>query len=327
MEYRSFGRDDVEVSEIGLGCWQMGGDWRMVEGSTAREIIRTALSNGVNFFDTADVYGNGRSEITLGKYFRGRTDDLIIATKVGRGPDIYPNNYSMETIKPRIENSLRRLKVDALDLVQTHCVPKKAMEEGTTFDCLRELQKKGKIIRFGASVETIDEANWLIEHVPDLYSVQIIFNIFRQKAITELFANAKKHNTAIIARLPLASGLLSGKIKKERTFGESDHRNYNKDGEAFNVGETFAGLPFEKGVELADMLKALKEPTLPMVQWAIRWILDFDEISTTIPGSSTVPQVEENTEASYLEPISPETHENIAQFYKDKVKDHIRGAY
>ena len=327
MEYRSFGRDDVEISEVGLGCWQMGGNWGQVEESTARDILRTATSNGVNVFDTADVYGNGKSETILGKYFRGKTNDLIIATKVGRGEDIYPDNYSMETIEPRIENSIRRLRTEALDLVQTHCIPMEAMKEGTTFDCLRELQQEGKIIRFGASVETIEEANWVIENVPDIYSVQIIFNIFRQKAIAELFENAKKHQTALIARLPLASGLLSGNMTKDSTFEESDHRNFNKDGEAFNIGETFAGLPLEKGVELVELLNDIKEPSLVMAQWALRWILDFEEISTVIPGASTASQVEDNADATYLDPIPTETHEVLAKFYEDKIKEHIRGVY
>jgi aryl-alcohol dehydrogenase-like predicted oxidoreductase len=327
MEYRSFGRDDVEISEIGLGCWQIGGNWGLVEESTARDILRTSTTNGVNFFDTADVYGKGRSETILGKYFRGKTNDLIIATKIGRGEDIYPDNYSMESIEPRIENSLRRLKVDAIDLLQTHCIPMEVMKEGTTFDCLRELQNEGKIIHIGASVETIDEANWVIDNVPGLYSVQIIFNIFRQKAIAELFENAKKHETAIIGRLPLASGLLSGEMTEDRIFDESDHRNFNKDGEAFNVGETFAGLTYEKGLELAEMLKDIQDPTLSMAQWALRWILDHEEISTVIPGASTPSQIEDNTEASYLDPIPPEIHQQLASFYEEKVKDHIRGAY
>ncbi|MDA0345803.1 MAG: aldo/keto reductase [Verrucomicrobia bacterium] len=327
MEYRSFGRDDVEISEIGLGCWQMGGNWGLVEESTARDILRTATNNGVNFFDTADVYGKGKSETILGKYFRGKTNDLVIATKVGRGEDIYPKNYSIESIKPRIENSLRRLRIGELDLVQTHCIPMEAMKEGTTFDCLRELQQEGKIIHFGASVETIEEANWVIEHVPGLYSVQIIFNIFRQKAIAELFENAKKHQIALIARVPLASGLLSGKMTKDSIFKKSDHRNFNKDGKTFNVGETFAGLPFEKGVELAEMLKNIKEPGLSMAQWALRWILDFDAISTVIPGATKAFHVEDNTDATYLERIPSETHAELAQFYEDNVKEHIRGAY
>ena len=327
MHYRSFGKDQIEISEVGLGCWQIGGNWADVEEATARDILKASLDNGVNLLDTADVYGAGRSETIIGNYLGGKTEDLFIATKVGRGEGIYPDNYSPETIRPRIEDSLRRLRVEALDLVQTHCIPLAAMQDGAAYECLRDLQREGKILRFGASVETMEEANWAIDHLPDLYSLQIIFNVFRQKPIAELFANAKAHQTGILARLPLASGLLSGKFTKDSSFGEGDHRNFNKDGEAFNVGETFAGLPFETGVELADQLKTMKDPAIPMAQWALRWILDFDAISTVIPGASKVSQAESNVAASDLDPLGEEAHEQLNQFYEDSIKDHIRGAY
>lgn len=327
MKYRSFGKDGVQISEVGLGCWQIGGNWGDVEESTAREILKASLDNGVNFLDTADVYGNGRSETIIGEYLAGKTGDIFIATKVGRGEGIYPDQYSMETISLRVENSLRRLKVEALDLVQTHCIPLNEMQNGDTYDCLRELQNQGKIIRFGASVETIEEANWAIDHIPDLYSLQIIFNIFRQKPVTELFENAKSRHTGILARVPLASGLLSGKMTADTSFAESDHRNFNRDGQAFNVGETFAGLPYEKGIELVDQLKSYKEPKLAMAQWALRWILDFDAVSTVIPGASKVSQAEGNAAASKLDSLSPETHLALADFYESKIKEHIRGPY
>ena len=327
MNYRSFGKDGVQISEVGLGCWQIGGNWGEVEESTARGILKASLDNGVNFLDTADVYGDGRSETIIGEYFAGKTDDLFIATKAGRGEGIYPDQYSMETISLRIENSLRRLKTEALDLVQTHCIPMDEMQHGETYDCLRELQRQGKIIRFGASVETMEEANWAIDHIPDLYSLQVIFNIFRQKPVAELFENAKSHNTGILARVPLASGLLSGKMTTDSSFGESDHRNFNRDGQAFNVGETFAGLPYETGIELVQQLKGFKEPTLPMAQWALRWILDHDAISTVIPGASKVAQAEGNAKASTLDSLSPETHVALTDFYESKIKAHIRGPY
>ncbi len=327
MNYRSFGKDAVQISEVGLGCWQMGGNWGAVEESTSREILKASLDNGVNFLDTADVYGNGRSETIIGKFFGGKTDDLFIATKVGRGEGIYPDQYSIDTISSRIENSLRRLKVEALDLVQTHCIPYDEMKHGETYDCLRELQRQGKILRFGASVETIEEANWAVDNLSDLYSLQIIFNIFRQKPIQELFENAKTHGTGILARVPLASGLLTGKLTADSSFDETDHRNFNRDGQAFNVGETFAGLPYEKGLDLVNQLKSFKEPSLPMAQWALRWILDFDAISTVIPGASKVPQAQSNAMASKLDSISPGIHEKLAEFYESEIKDYIRGPY
>ncbi len=327
MHYRSFGRERIEISEVGLGCWQIGGNWAEVEESTARDILRTSLDRGINLLDTADVYGAGRSESIIGDYLGGKTDDLFIATKVGRGEGIYPDNYTADTIRPRIEDSLRRLKVEALDLVQTHCIPLEAMEEGSTYQVLRDLQREGKIIRFGASVETMEEANWAIDNIPDLYSLQIIFNVFRQKPISDLFDQAKAKQVGILARVPLASGLLTGKFTPESTFGEGDHRTFNKDGEAFNVGETFAGLPFLKGVEMANALKAMKEPSMPMAQWALRWILDFDAVSTVIPGASKVSQIESNAAASSLESLSEETHQELREFYENSIKDHIRGPY
>lgn len=327
MHYRSFGREAVEISEIGLGCWQIGGNWGEVDESTARDILRASLDRGVNLLDTADVYGAGRSESIIGNYLGGKTDDLFIATKVGRGEGIYPDNYSAETIRPRVEDSLRRLRVEALDLVQTHCIPLAAMEEGTIYECLRDLQREGKILRLGASVETMEEARWALENIPDLYSLQIIFNLFRQKPISELFDAAKSAVTGIIARVPLASGLLTGKMNKDSVFGENDHRHFNKDGAAFNVGETFAGLPFEKGVELADELKRMKDPSIPMAQWALRWILDFEAISTVIPGASKVSQAEGNAAASSLDSLGPDLHQQLQQFYEDSIKEHIRGPY
>jgi aryl-alcohol dehydrogenase-like predicted oxidoreductase len=327
MNYRSFGRDNIEISEVGLGCWQLGGSWGQVDETTARDILRSALDSGVNFLDTADVYGAGRSESIIGDFLAGKTEDIFIATKVGRGDGIYPDKYTPETIRPRIENSLRRLKVEAIDLVQTHCIPLDAMKEGSAYECLRDLQREGKIIRFGASVETMEEANWAIDNLEDLYSLQIIFNVFRQKPIADLFDNAKTHKTGLVARVPLASGLLTGKLSKDSKFSADDHRVFNRDGQMFNVGETFAGLAFEKGVELAEQLKGFKDSSLPMAHWALRWILDFDAISVVIPGASKLDQAKSNASASELDSIPPETHEKLSLFYEDHIKDHIRGPY
>lgn len=327
MHYRSFGKENIQISEVGLGCWQIGGNWGKVEDATAREILRASLDAGVNLLDTADVYGDGRSESLIGDYLGGKTEDLFIATKVGRGEGIYPDQYTEDTIRPRIEASLSRLKVEALDLVQTHCIPLEAMREGTAYDVLRDLRREGKILRFGASVETMEEADWAIDHLPDLYSLQIIFNIFRQKPIDALFEKAKRHNTGILARLPLASGLLSGKMSNDSQFKDDDHRNFNRDGQFFNVGETFAGLPFEKGVELADQLKAIQDGKLPMAQWALRWVLDFDAVSVVIPGASNAEQARSNAQASALDALDPQIHEKLRHFYEEAVKDHIRGPY
>ncbi len=327
MNYRKFGREEIEISEIGLGCWQIGGNWGEVDNSTARDIIKTTLDSGVNFLDTADVYGDGRSESIIGDYLNGKTEGLFIATKVGRTGNLYPDKYTPENITECIEASLKRLRVDCLDLVQTHCIPEDVMKSGEIFDVLRDLKSQGKIHRFGSSIESMEEANWSIDNIDDLYSLQIIFNIFRQKPITTLFDKALETKTGILARVPLASGLLTGKLTQDTEFRDEDHRNFNKDGEAFNVGETFAGLPYEKGLELSSKLKAFKQSEGTMAQWALRWIIDHPAVSVVIPGASKVEQAAANAAVSDQESLSKEAHKTLNNFYESEIKDYIRGPY
>jgi aryl-alcohol dehydrogenase-like predicted oxidoreductase len=253
MNNRLFGATETSVSEVGLGCWQIGGaDWGDVNDDDALDILRTSVTSGVTFFDTADVYGLGRSEGLIGRYLKETADKVFVATKLGRFPDPgWPENFTRDAVRKHTEASLTRLGVETLDLTQLHCIPPAELERGDVFDWLRELQQEGKIQRFGASVESMDEALVCLKQ-DGLASLQIIFNIFRQKPIHTLFAQAQDRGVAIIVRLPLASGLLSGKYKKDTQFAATDHRTYNRNGEAFNVGETFAGLPFELGVGLAD---------------------------------------------------------------------------
>jgi aryl-alcohol dehydrogenase-like predicted oxidoreductase len=222
--------------------------------------------------------------------------------------------------------SLARLGVDALDLTQTHCIPAEHMQSGAVFDHLRRLQDEGLIKRFGASVESMEEALLCLD-VDGLSSLQIIFNIFRQKPIEALFQQAKRKGVALIARLPLASGLLTGKFTKGTAFAQADHRNFNRDGAAFNVGETFAGLPFEKGVELADLLKTYVPQQIPMSQFALRWCLDFDAITTVIPGAKRPDQARQNAAASDSAPLGDELHSKLERFYREQVAAHVRGKY
>lgn len=327
MQYRSFGNSDFECSEIGLGTWQFGGDWGEVGEARAFDILGEALDDGVNFFDTADVYGLGISERTIGKFFGPQANKPFIATKLGRFPEPgWPDNFTFAAIETHTKNSLERLGVEVLDLTQLHCIPSEVMRQGEVFEHLRTLKSKGMIKAFGASVETVEEGLACLEQ-EGLASLQVIFNIFRQKPAVELLGKARQQGVAIIARVPLASGLLSGKFTAETAFTEQDHRNYNKDGEAFNVGETFAGLPFDKGVALADELKGLLDPETPMSVQALRWILDHDAVSTVIPGASRPSQVQDNVKASTLAALSQELHERIAAFYRDQVAQHIRGPY
>ncbi len=325
MHTRPFGKSQQSVSEIGLGCWQLGGaDWGDVSDDDAFEILAAAVDAGVTFIDTADVYGAGRSEKLIGQFIRNRQEDLFVATKVGRRN--YPGPYTLAGLREHIEAGRDRLGVESVDLVQLHCVPPAVLEAGDIFDWLRTLQSEGLIKNFGASVESVNEAMTIIRQ-PELNSFQIIFNLFRQKPIHELFDAAVEHNVGIIVRLPLASGLLAGKYTASTTFAESDHRNYNKDGDAFNVGETFAGLPFAKGVELADQLRGMVPPEMTMAQFSQRWILDHPAVSTVITGASTANQARDNASVSALPPLSSEMHANLAEFYQESVHEHIRGVY
>src|SRR5581483_4266501 len=252
MKYRNFADSSVKVSEVGVGTWQFGGDWGEVSEESALKTLDAAVKAGVTFIDTADVYGAGRSENFIGKYLEQSKAKVFLATKLTRfHKPGWPDNFSWDAFQKHTEASLERLGVEALDLTQLHCTPFEILKKGEVFEWLRKLKKNGKIKQFGASVESMEEGLFCLEQ-EGLASLQIIFNIFRQKPIDILFEKAKSKKVSLMIRLSLASGILSGKFKKDTRFAPQDHRTYNRDGKAFNVGETFAGLPFEKGVELAD---------------------------------------------------------------------------
>lgn len=330
MQYRRFGRETRQVSEIGLGCWQLGGSWGDVDDLTAATILNKAVEQGITFFDTADVYGEGKSERRIAAFLkRHNNPDLMIATKLGRFPDPGPpDNYSLATFRQHTEASLQRLGVDCLDLTQVHCLPSHLLREGDIFDWLRTLKQEGKIRRFGFSVETMDDAILCLEQAPDdLASLQIIFNIFRQKPIDVLFPRAKELGVAIIVRLPLASGLLSGKFDADTSFPASDHRNFNRDGDAFNVGETFAGLEFHTGLKLVERLRPLVPNEWTMAQFALRFCLDFDAVTTVIPGATKPSQVVSNASASDLDELGIANHAKLEKLYQNEITEHIRGPY
>lgn len=323
MKQRILGSSNLSVSEVGLGCWQLGGDFGPLGDTRAQEILESALDQGVTFFDTADVYGAGKSESYLGQVLGSASSDIKIATKYGRGPGTYPDGYSLIDLRDSVKCAQDRLKRDCIDLLQLHCIPTEVMRHGEIFDFLREIQQEGHIAHFGASVETLEEAA-LCTAQDDLTSLQIIFNVFRQNAIHELFDTAKSRNVGIIVRLPLASGLLTGKFKTDSQFDESDHRNYNKNGDAFSVGETFSGIEFTKGLELVAELETYKPESLSMAQFAMRWILDHDAVSTIIPGASSVAQVVGNVAVADLAPLPEELHGELQRFYQSEVEQHIR---
>ncbi|HLK60394.1 MAG TPA: aldo/keto reductase [Chthonomonadaceae bacterium] len=328
MQTRTTERLGAAWSEIGLGCWQLGGaDWGAVSDSEALATLQASVEAGVTLFDTADVYGLGRSETLIGRFLKESGATVFVATKLGRFPEPgWPGNFTEAAIRAHTEASLKRLGVEAIDLMQLHCVPTEEFRRGDMFETLRALQREGKIKRFGASVESMEEAQ-LCLHQEGVAALQIIFNIFRQKPMETLFAEASQLGVALIVRLPLASGLLSGKFRQDTQFAPSDHRNYNRDGQAFNVGETFAGLPFDIGVELADALKPLVPQGLTMAQMALRWCLDFPAVTTVIPGAKHVEMARANAAVSDLPPLRAELHDALRNFYQERVREHIRGPY
>lgn len=318
----------LQATEVGLGCWQLGGGWGGAwDDNIAQQTLHAAYDAGVRFFDTADVYGEngGDSERSVGK-FRQSHPDIVIATKLGRAEGLYPDNYTEEGLRAATLRSIERLGVERLDLTQLHCIPPAALRDGRVFDWLRRQRDEGLIGAFGASVESVEEGFICLEQ-EELTSLQVIFNIFRQKPAEELLPAAQEKGVGIIVRLPLASGLLTGKLDKNSVFGEGDHRSYNREGASFNVGETFAGIRFERGVELSEALRAYVPEGMSMVQMALRWILDHDAVSVVIPGASSPQQAAANAIPAGLPPLSPELHRQLRTFYEQEVKQEIRGPY
>jgi len=327
MRYRNLGNTDLKVSEISFGTWAIGGSWGKTDDSESLRALARAIDAGVNFFDTADVYGNGHSEELLAQATRGQEDRIHIATKFCRQGDIHdPATYSEERVRAYCEASLRRLKRDRIDLYQIHCPPIGILRDGQVFEVLDKLQAEGKIRYYGVSVETVEEGLICLQN-PNVKALQVIFNLFRQKPLERLFPEAYSKGVGILVRLPLASGLLTGKFTLDTKFEPDDHRHFNRNGEKFNVGETFAGLTFEKGVELSNRLSWIAEGRGTMARAAIRWILDQKEISCVIPGFKSVAQVEDNLEAMNVPSFTEEEKERLAEFYRENVHDHIRGPY
>lgn len=324
MNTRTLGRSGYRVSEIGLGCWQLGSDWGSVTDEVATAVLAAADANGIDFWDTADVYGDGLSESRIGRYVAEHPGRRIVATKVGRASVLYPHGYTKANVRANIEGSLRRLGGDALDLVQLHCVPADVLRAGDLLGWLDEFRNDGLLREFGASVETVDEGLFAVEH-PTLTSIQIIFNLVRQDPIAELLPKAEANDVGVIVRLPLASGVLSGKMSRWQEFAPSDHRNYNRDGAAFNVGETFSGLPFERAVEISEHLATLAPDGMSPTKMALRWILDQPAVTTVIAGATRPEQVVENASVSDLPSLTPELHSRLADYYASDVREHIRG--
>ncbi|MEH7180080.1 aldo/keto reductase [Neobacillus vireti] len=327
MNYRELGNTGIKISEVSFGTWAIGGSWGKTSDAEALRSLEYAMDQGVNFFDTADVYGDGHSEELLAKATKSKEDQVYIATKFCRQGDIFdPQNYSYESVSRYADDSLRRLNREAIDLFQIHCPATEILKDGSVFDVLDTLKKEGKIRHYGVSVETVEEGLICLQH-QNVKSLQIIFNMFRQKPLEKLIPEAYQKGVGLLVRLPLASGLLTGKFTADHVFETDDHRSFNENGEAFNVGETFAGLGFRKGVELAGDLKWIAEGRKSMASAALRWILDQKEITCIIPGFKNVNQVMDNLTALDTKPFSLEEQKEIQRFYQEKVRDFVRGPY
>ncbi len=331
MEQRSAARLGRSVGVVGLGCWQLGADWGRVDETDALAVLHAAADSGVTFLDTADVYGDGRSEQLVGRFLRERgagepgAEGFTVATKMGRRAEQVPQNYSRENFLAWNDRSRANLGVDTLDLVQLHCPPTPVYSTDAVFDALDEMVEAGRVAAYGVSVETVEEALTAIAR-PTVASVQIIVNAFRQKPLAAVLPAAAEAGVAVIARVPLASGLLSGRYTASTTFGADDHRDYNRHGAAFDVGETFAGVPYEVGLEAVERLRPLVPEGVPMARWALRWVLD-QQVTVVIPGARNPEQARGNAAAAALEPLPAPVHDAVRAVYDELLRPHVHGRW
>jgi aryl-alcohol dehydrogenase-like predicted oxidoreductase len=324
MRTRILGRTGRDVSVVGLGAWQLGADWGEVGEGDALAVLHAAADAGVTFIDTADVYGDGRSERLVGRFLRERADDgLMVATKAGRRADPHvAEAYTSDALRGWVERSLDNLAVEALDLLQLHCPPPEVIGRDEVFGALDDLVADGSIRAYGVSVETCEEALQAIAR-PGVATVQIILNVFRRKPLEKVLPAAAAAGVGIIARVPLASGLLSGRYDRGTSFAPDDHRTFNRDGSAFDVGETFAGVPYEVGVDAAAAFAELTPEGATPAQFALRWILDQPGVSTVIPGARSPEQARANAAAADLTPVDPDRERALERLYEDAIREHV----
>jgi len=324
MQTRVLGRTGRPVGVVGLGCWQLGADWGEVADETAHAVLSAALDAGVTFLDTADVYGDGRSERFVGAVLasRGR-EGVTVATKMGRRAQPHvPEAFTLDAFRTWTDRSRANLGVDTLDLVQLHCPPTDVLRRTSTFDDLDTLVAEGRVAAYGVSVETVEEALLAIAR-PNVATIQIILNVFRRKPLEEVLPAAREAGVGIIARVPLASGLLSGRYDEHTQFAATDHRAFNRHGEAFDVGETFAGVPYEVGVVAAREVAALARPGETTAQLALRWIVDQPGVCVVIPGARAPVQALANAEAAELPPLDHTTLEGLERIYDESIRFHV----
>jgi len=323
MHHRPLGRTGWKVSEVSFGAWAIGGAWGAVSEDDALAALHKAIDSGVNFIDTADVYGSGHSERLIARLRKSRKEEIIVASKAGRRlPHQFVEGYSRENLTTWVEDSLRNLSTDTLDLLQLHCPPTELYYREEVFAVLDDLIKAGKIRYYGVSVQKVEEALKAIEF-PNVQTVQIIFNCFRQRPAELFFPRAKEKQVGILARVPLASGLLTGKLRRGSTFAPDDHRNFNRHGEAFDVGETFSGVDLDTGLEAVEEIRALLPAGTSMAQFALRWILMFDAVTCAIPGGKNPEQVADNCRTSDLAPLTPQVMAAIRNIYNREIRHQV----
>ena len=324
MNYRTLGKTGFEISEISLGTWQVGGKWGDdFSHETADKILNTAIDSGINFIDTADVYGNGESEKAVGRFLKSRSERIYVATKCGRQLNPHTSEaYQPTVLRKFVENSLKNMGLETLDLIQLHCPPTEVYYRPEIFELFDRLKDEGKILNLGISVEKVEEALKGIEY-QNVTSVQIIFNAFRQRPAELFFEQAQKKNVGIIVRVPLASGLLTGTFSNNSTFTEGDHRNFNRNGEKFDKGETFSGIDYETGLKAVEKLKAVFPNDNNLAPMALRWILQHEAVSTIIPGASKSEQVTANLESLNYPNLTKEQLLNINDIYDEYIRKSV----
>ena len=322
MQSRRLGKTGRDVSEIGFGAWAIGGSWGDTDDAESLAAMHAAVDAGVTFFDTADVYGDGRSERLIAQLLRDRDEKLFVATKFGRRAPQEVAQYTYDNLRPWLERSLENLAVDAVDLVQLHCPPWDAYYTPSVFDACDRLVDEGLVRAYGVSVEKVEEALKAIEY-PNVATVQIIFNIFRQRPAELFFEQAQRRDVGVIVRVPLASGLLTGKFSRDTSFSPDDHRSFNRHGEQFDVGETFSGVDLERGIDVVEELKGLVPEGATLAQLALRWILSFEAVSTVIPGAKSPEQARANAGAATLPPIDDATLQKIGVLYRERIAPQV----
>ncbi|MEY2934084.1 MAG: hypothetical protein RL033_4833 [Pseudomonadota bacterium] len=320
MQYRSLGRTGFHVSTISVGCWAIGGSWGKVNDEESLAALHRSLDLGVNFFDTADVYGDGHSERLIARLRKERSEPFYVATKAGRrlSPHV-ASGYNAANLTGFIERSLTNLKVEALDLVQLHCPPTDVYYQPDTFGALDELVRQGKVRHYGVSVERVEEGLKALEY-PNVQTIQVIYNVFRQRPAELLFKEAARRKVGILARVPLASGLLTGKLQPQQRFEADDHRQFNRHGEAFDRGETFSGVDYDKALDAVDALRGLVPAGVTMAQWALRWILMQEAVTCAIPGVRRASQVEDNLAAAELAAVPADVMQRVRDLYDARIK-------